>query len=41
MTLEAITAKLMWILADRDQSWDEIQRRFYKPDATDTLIKQK
>ena len=41
MTLEAITAKLMWILADRDQSWDEIQRRFYKPVAKDTLIKQK
>ena len=41
MTLEAITAKLMWILADRDQSWDEIQRRFYKPVAKDTLTKQK
>ena len=39
MTLESIVAKLMWILADKDQSWDAIQRRFYEPIAMDTLIR--
>ena len=39
MTLEAIVAKLMWILADRNQSWEEIKKRFYEPLAKDTLIK--
>ena len=38
MTLEAIVAKLMWILADREQSWEEIQRKFYTPIAKDILI---
>ena len=38
MTLEATVAKLMWILADHGQSWDEIRRRFYTPVAKDTLI---
>ena len=38
MTLEAIVAKLMWILANRGQSWEEIQRRFYEPVARDTLF---
>ena len=38
MTLEAIIAKLMWILTDKEQSWEEIQRRFYEPIAMDTLI---
>ncbi|MBQ6496763.1 MAG: asparaginase [Firmicutes bacterium] len=38
ITLEATVAKLMWILADKDQSWEEIQRRFYTPIAMDTLI---
>lgn len=38
MTLEAITAKLMWILADKSQSWEEIQKRFYEPVAMDTLV---
>ena len=37
MTLEAIVAKLMWILADRDQKWDDIQRRFYEQIAKDIL----
>ena len=37
MTLEAAMAKLMWILADRDQSWEEIRRRFYEPVALDIL----
>ena len=38
MTLESAVAKLMWILADRSLSWEEIQRRFYEPIAKDTLI---
>lgn len=38
MTLEATIAKLMWILADKEQSWDEIQRRFYVPVAKDLLL---
>ncbi len=38
MTLEATVAKLMWILADRGQSWEEIRRRFYTPIALDRLI---
>ena len=38
MTLETIIAKLMWILADRGQSWEEIKKRFYEPIAKDTLI---
>ena len=37
MTLEATVAKLMWILADKDQSWEDIQKRFYTPIAMDTL----
>ena len=37
MTLEAAMAKLMGILADRDQSWEEIRRRFYEPVALDIL----
>ncbi|MGX8774525.1 MAG: asparaginase [Bacillota bacterium] len=41
MILEAIVAKLMWILADREQSWEDIQRRFYGPIAKDTLIEDK
>ena len=39
MTLETIIAKLMWILADRGQSWEEIKKRFYEPIAKDTLIR--
>ena len=39
MTLETIIAKLMWILADRGQSWEVIKKRFYEPIAKDTLIK--
>ena len=38
MTLEATIAKLMWILADRDLSWEEIRTRFYTPIARDTLL---
>ncbi|MBQ6370202.1 MAG: asparaginase, partial [Firmicutes bacterium] len=38
MTLEATVAKLMLILADHGQSWDEIRLRFYTPVAKDTLI---
>ena len=38
MTLEAIVAKLMWILADKGQSWEEIQRKFYEPIAKDMLL---
>ena len=38
MTLEATVAKLMWILADRNLSWEEIQTRFYTPVARDTLL---
>ena len=40
MTLEAIVAKLMWILADRGQSWEELQKRFYEPIAKDMLISE-
>lgn len=40
MTLEAIVAKLMWILADREQSWPEIQKKFYRPIAKDMLISE-
>ena len=38
MTLEAIVAKLMWILADRGQSWEDLQKRFYEPIARDMLL---
>ena len=38
MTLEAIVAKLMWVLADKGQSWEEIQRKFYEPIAKDMLL---
>lgn len=38
MTLEAAVAKLMWILADEGQSWEEISDRFYEPIALDRLI---
>ncbi|MBE6029487.1 MAG: asparaginase [Clostridiales bacterium] len=38
MTLEAIVAKLMWILADRGQSWEGLQKRFYEPIAKDMLL---
>lgn len=38
MTLEATVTKLMWILADRGQSWEEIRSRFYTPVAKDTLL---
>ena len=37
LTLEATVAKLMWILADRNQSWEEIETKFYTPIAMDTL----
>lgn len=37
MTLEALLAKLMWIMADDDKSWDEIIEKFYTPIAFDTL----
>ena len=37
MTLEALLTKLMWILADEGQSWEEICGRFYRPVAADTL----
>ncbi|MBQ9061024.1 MAG: asparaginase [Firmicutes bacterium] len=38
MTLEATVAKLMWILADRSLSWEQIRSRFYTPIAKDTLL---
>lgn len=38
MTLEAAITKLMWILADRDLTWEEIRTRFYTPVAKDTLL---
>ncbi|MBQ9015884.1 MAG: asparaginase [Firmicutes bacterium] len=38
MTLEATIAKLMWILADLGQSWEEIRTRFYAPVGKDTLL---
>ena len=38
MTLEATVTKLMWILADRGKSWEEIRKRFYTPVAKDTLL---
>ena len=37
MTLEALLTKLMWILADEGQSWEEICGSFYRPVAADTL----
>ena len=37
LTLEATMAKLMWILAEKNQSWEEIERKFYSPIALDTL----
>ena len=38
MTLEATVAKLMWILANKEQTWEEIEDRFYTPVAMDTLV---
>ena len=39
MTLEAVVAKLMWILAEDDRSWEDICRRFYEPVALDMLVR--
>lgn len=38
MTLETAVAKLMWILADAEQTWEQIRSRFYTPIAKDTLL---
>ncbi len=38
MTLETTIAKLMWILSDRNLSWDEIENLFYTPVSMDTLL---
>jgi len=35
---KSIVAKLMWILADKKQSWNQIRDRFYQPVAKDTLL---
>ena len=37
MTLETIIAKLMWILGDSNQTWEDIERRFYTPVAMDSV----
>ncbi len=37
MTMEAVIPKLMWILADKGQSFDEIEKRFYECVEFDTL----
>lgn len=37
MTLEAVIPKLMWILADKGQSFDDIEKRFYECVEYDTL----
>jgi L-asparaginase len=37
MTLEAVIPKLMWILADKDQTFEQIEERFYKCVEFDTL----
>ena len=38
MTLEATVAKLMWILGEEGQKWEEIRTRFYEPVAMDRLV---
>ena len=37
MTLEAVTTKLMWVLADEGLDWSGICGKFYGPVAVDTL----
>jgi len=37
MTLEAVLTKLMWIMAEKNQSWQDIHRRFYQSVQKDTL----
>jgi len=37
MTMEAVIPKLMWILADKGQAFDEIEKRFYECVEFDTL----
>ncbi len=37
MTMEAVIPKLMWILADKGQSFEEIEKRFYECVEFDTL----
>lgn len=37
MTLEAVIPKLMWILADKGQTFEEIEKRFYECVEFDTL----
>ena len=37
MTLETIIAKLMWILGNSNQSWSDIEQRFYTPVAMDSV----
>lgn len=37
MTLEAVITKIMWILADKGQTFDEIEKRFYECVEFDTL----
>lgn len=37
MTPEAVLTKMMWIMADDDLTWDDIQNRFYTCIQSDTL----
>ena len=37
MTLEAVLTKLMWIMSEKGQSWQQIHERFYKSIEKDTL----
>ena len=37
MTLESVLTKIMWILSDENQSWEQIRHRFYSCVECDTL----
>lgn len=37
MTMESVITKIMWILADENQTWEEIENRFYQCIEYDTL----
>lgn len=37
MTLESVLTKIMWILSDENQSWEQIRQRFYSCVECDTL----
>lgn len=38
LTLEATLTKLMWVLAQNYDTWEQLQDKFYEPVGNDTLF---